>query len=57
MMPAYAVLIVLAFVFGPLVSVELGDWLFGNPLTGGPILLGLIVLAMVIGGWRELTGR
>jgi hypothetical protein len=57
MMPAYAVLILLAFIFGPLVCAWLGDWLFGDPLAGGLILLAAIVLAMVAGGWRELTGR
>lgn len=61
MMPAVAVLIALAFVFAVPICAGLGNWLFGDPLTGGPILLVAIWLAMASGGWlanrRSARGR
>ncbi|MBN8977047.1 MAG: hypothetical protein J0I08_11255 [Rhizobiales bacterium] len=35
------------------ICAAVGNWLFGHPLAGGPIQLVAILLAMVIGGWRE----
>ncbi|MBN8960590.1 MAG: hypothetical protein J0H71_05615 [Rhizobiales bacterium] len=51
MMPAAAVLIVLACVFAVPISAGLSNALFGTPDYFGYILFGAILLAMMIGGW------
>jgi len=46
---AAVVLIFLAMVFAVPICAGLGNWLFGDPLTGGPILFVAIVGSMILG--------
>lgn len=46
---AAVVLIFLALVFAVPICAGLGNWLFGNPLAGGPILMVAIISSMILG--------
>lgn len=55
---AAVVLIFLALVFAVPICARLGNWLFGDPLAGGPILLVAIVGVMILGALlAQMKGR
>ncbi|MGB3043678.1 MAG: hypothetical protein WBB98_10830 [Xanthobacteraceae bacterium] len=55
MMPAIAVLIMLAFVFAVPISTGLSSLLFGTPDYFSYVLIAAILLSMALGGW--IAGR
>lgn len=57
MMPAIAVLIMLAFVFAVPISAAISNGLFGTPDYFGFVLIAAILLAMVLGGWLAQRSR
>lgn len=57
MMPAIAVLIMLAFVFAVPISAGLSSLLFGTPDYFGYVLIVAILLAMALGGWLAQRSR
>lgn len=57
MMPAIAVLIMLAFVFAVPISAGLSSLLFGTPDYFGYVLIAAILLSMALGGWIAQRSR